>query len=90
MDLTAELVHACARRLPLAHDQVQTVVETAVEYLVQHYAGTDIYIPALMQRSAIREALDCGATVQDICRTFGVARSTVYRIIRDVRHESEN
>ncbi|MDG9765606.1 hypothetical protein, partial [Stenotrophomonas sp. GD04064] len=85
-ELTEELAVGAALRLRCDSDDIRSVVEAVVAYLVEEYPAQDLYIPASMQSSAypveaIRKGMQEQESVRSLCRRFRIDRRTLYRLL---------
>ena len=85
-ELTEELAVGAALRLRCDSDDIRSVVEAVVAYLVEEYPAQDLYIPASMQSSAypvdeIRKGMREQESVRSLCKRFRIDRRTLYRLL---------
>jgi Mor family transcriptional regulator len=79
-----EMTEILTERLAVHGNWASAMAREIVEGLRARLGGDDIYVPApdLAARNARVRALFNGRNVDELCETFGLGRSTVYRICK--------
>lgn len=82
-ELAEELAIGAAIRLRCDSDDIRGVVNAVVAYLVEEYPAQDLYIPAAVAWpvAEIRQAVERGDSLREICRRYRIDRRTVYRLL---------
>lgn len=85
-ELVDELSVGAALRLRTDSDDIRSVVEAVVAYLVEEYPSQDLYIPASAGEPQypvreMRDALQQGRSVRWVCREYRVSRRTLYALL---------
>lgn len=87
-ELQEELAVGAAMRLRCDSDDIRSVVDAVVAYLIDEYPSQDLYIPSSLSRvhypvDAIRNAIESKESVRAVCKRFRIDRRTLYRLMDD-------
>lgn len=85
-ELRRLLVRGLCEQLGLTETGAMQFADPLVVFLQKEYAGQRLYIPMPQRRYdllQIAAALERGESVEAVCRQFGIARATLYRLFPD-------
>lgn len=82
-ELADELAIGAALRLRADSDAIRPIVDAVVQYLIEEYPSSDLYIPSsvIYPVEDIRADMSAGMSMRCICRKYRVSRGTVYRLL---------
>lgn len=84
--LRVELVRALVAEAGMREVVALPIADSLLAYLQREHGGERLYIPQPCRQYdvlQIRAALERGETPAQVCRRFGVARRTLYRLFPD-------
>lgn len=84
VSIQSTLARILRERIGLNERYAEQMAEDVLKGLQEHFGGDEVYIPKRLPRvvrdRAVREAFT-GANRDEVCRAFGIRKTTFYEII---------